>query len=52
MFWGDLELQKTNGTDGRQYPEFTERATKTRTGLNDEPRTFKPKLWKKTVSII
>jgi hypothetical protein len=45
MLWGDLELRKTNGTDGRQYLEFTERATKTRKGLNDEPRMFKPELW-------
>ncbi|XP_060594430.1 uncharacterized protein LOC132748809 [Ruditapes philippinarum] len=45
MLWGDLELRKTNGTDVRQYLEFTERATETRKGLNDEPRMFKPKLW-------
>lgn len=45
MLWGDLELKTTNGSDSKRYLEFTERATKTRKGLNDDPRAFKAKIW-------
>jgi len=43
MLWGDLELKKTS--EGRQYLEYTERATKTRQKIGEDPRLFKPKLF-------
>ena len=39
MLWGDIEL--LTDTNGRRYLEFTERATKTRNGLNGQVRTDK-----------
>ena len=41
--WGDLELL-TNAT-GEEYLEYTERATKTRTGVTSDCRAFKPKMF-------
>ena len=44
MCWGDVTLKRDDG--GREYLEFTERQTKTRTGENPRDiRTVKPKLW-------
>jgi len=43
MLWGDQEMAKTNGKSSK-YLEFTERVSKTRKGLNDDPRAFKPKI--------
>jgi len=44
MCWGDVTL-KHDG-DGREFLEFSERQTKTRTGDNPRDiRTVKPKLW-------
>jgi hypothetical protein len=43
MLWGDLELGIT--CDGVEYISFTERATKTRQGLEKEPRQFTPKMF-------
>lgn len=45
MLWGDLELGRTNGCNGRQYIEFTERATKTRKGQIHDIRAFNTKIW-------
>ena len=42
LHWGDLELL-TNAT-GEKYLEYTERATKTRTGATSDYRAFKPGL--------
>jgi len=47
MLWGDQEMAKTNGKSSK-YLEFTERVSKTRKGLNDDPRAFKPKIWEQT----
>ena len=41
MKWGDVELKVDNA--GAQYVEFTERATKTRSGKTGEHRPFAPK---------
>jgi len=43
MLWGDLELSTT--ADGVQYLAFTERATKTRKGVDTDPRTYVPKIF-------
>ncbi|KAH3798953.1 hypothetical protein DPMN_110126 [Dreissena polymorpha] len=43
MLCVDLELKQTNS--GREFLEFTERATKTRKCISDEFRSFKPMLF-------
>ncbi|KAH3706283.1 hypothetical protein DPMN_065668 [Dreissena polymorpha] len=43
MLWGDLEMG--NLADGTRYVSYTERATKTRKGINTDPRMFKPKIF-------
>jgi hypothetical protein len=43
MLWGDLELGHT--ADGTRYVSYTERATKTRKGINTDPRMFQPKIF-------
>ncbi|KAH3892704.1 hypothetical protein DPMN_016829 [Dreissena polymorpha] len=43
MLWGDLEIKQA--TDGTRYIEYTERATKTRKGVTDDARMFKPKIF-------
>ena len=44
MLWGDLELKQS--PDGREYVEFTERTTKTRTGTNPrDKRAYNPKMF-------
>ena len=44
MLWGDVDMKKEH--DGTRYLEFTERATKTRTGsLGCAPRSFAPKIY-------
>ncbi|XP_052257027.1 uncharacterized protein LOC127862097 [Dreissena polymorpha] len=43
MLWGDLEIKQA--TDGTRYIEYTERATKTRKGVTDDERMFKPKIF-------
>jgi len=45
MLWGDLELKKT--CKGRQYLEYTERATKTRQKIGEDSRMFIQKLFEK-----
>ncbi|CAC5378721.1 unnamed protein product [Mytilus coruscus] len=41
--WGDVELKTTSS--GEQYLEYSERATKTRTGVNSDSRAFPPKMF-------
>ena len=43
MLWGDVEL--VNDVAGRQYLEFSERATKTRQGSSRNSRPFPPKMF-------
>ena len=44
--WGDVVLKK--GTEGKEYLEFTERQTKTRTGENSiNRRSVKPRMYGK-----
>jgi hypothetical protein len=43
MLWGDVELNTDSA--GREYLEFNERATKTRSGNSRETRPFKPKMF-------
>ncbi|XP_063436375.1 uncharacterized protein LOC134717811 [Mytilus trossulus] len=38
--WGDIDLKKTSA--GERYLEFTERATKTRSGATSDARAFSP----------
>ena len=43
MYWGDVKLKET--ADGKEYLEFNERQTKTRTGLGrHDIRTMPPKM--------
>ncbi|VDI81549.1 Hypothetical predicted protein [Mytilus galloprovincialis] len=41
--WGDVELKTTSS--GERYLEYSERATKTRTGVNSDSRAFPPKMF-------
>ena len=41
--WGDVELKTTSS--GERFLEYTERATKTRTGVNNDLRSFPPKMF-------
>lgn len=43
MRWGDVELK--HSSTGEEYLEFSERATKTRNGIDGDSRAFKPKLF-------
>ena len=45
MLWGDVEL-KTDAT-WEKYIEFTERASKTRSGISSDCRLFLPKMFAK-----
>ncbi|CAC5377808.1 unnamed protein product [Mytilus coruscus] len=41
--WGDIDLKTTSA--GEKYLEFTERATKTRSGATSDARAFSPKMF-------
>ena len=41
--WGDVELCKNSV--GEEYLQYTERATKTRTGQTNDSRPFQPKMF-------
>ena len=43
MLWGDIEMNIT--ASGREFLTFTERATKTRNGVQSDPRQFFPKMF-------
>ncbi|XP_078678707.1 uncharacterized protein KIAA1958-like [Branchiostoma floridae x Branchiostoma belcheri] len=43
MLWGDVE--ETTDSQGRIVLEFSERATKTRTGITSDSRPFKPRAY-------
>ncbi|VDI18975.1 Hypothetical predicted protein [Mytilus galloprovincialis] len=41
--WGDIDLKTTSA--GEKYLDFTERATKTRSGATSDARAFSPKMF-------